>query len=78
MNRKFRLYWYSSSGTKIYNADRPTTLPSLAYVYDEADVLDLLLGRERFIEEVSESPPPLGIHVSDKVIAKEKLGGGDG
>lgn len=26
----------------------------------------------------TESLPPLGIHVSDKVIAKERLGGGDG
>ena len=52
MSRKFRLYWYSSTGTKIYDGDRSTTLPSIAYEYDETDVLDVLLGRERFIEEV--------------------------
>jgi hypothetical protein len=50
------------------------------YDYDWTSTAEYLPGRYRLsiMKREPESLPPLGIHVTDKVIAKERLGGGDG
>ena len=52
-----------------------TPLESKAAQFGAEDALERACRGEWFIRPVAESPPPLGIHVSDGVGSGDKIGG---